>query len=295
MRGAALVIAALIATRAAAQPPDAPEHDNKRAKIVAAASIGAIHLAYATWSYFAWYRDASSEDWRIEPGAAFGVDSYAGGADKLGHAWSNYTLTRGTTALLTAGGWRRLPSSIVAAGLTEVAFTLTEIQDGYVFGFDPHDIAANVSGAAFAVLLDNVPALDRLLDFRVQYFPSADYRHAFRENGSVDVAQDYTGQSYLLALHAGALPHAMDLDYMYWARYVDFTVGFEAHHYSPVPEVRETARRQTMFLGLSINMQGVLNELFPDSRGRRIGRGIFEVYSLPYTTFRYVEESRRPM
>jgi hypothetical protein len=143
--------------------------------------------------------------------------------------------------------------------------------------------------------MENVPVVDRLLDFRLQYVPSRDYRRAFREHGSVDVGQDYTGQSYTLALHLGALPHASESEYMYWSRFVDLAVGFEAHHYSPVPDVRETAPRQTFYLGLAINMQGVLNALFDDSRGRRIGRGIFEVYSLPYTTFRYVEASRSPM
>lgn len=285
-----------MAMRAAADPADKPSRETRRTKLLAAASVAAMHIGYATWSYFAWYRDADSEDFFVETGGpVFAANSYAGGADKFGHAWSNYSLTRATTAALTAGGWRRLPSSLVAAGLTEIAFTLTEIQDGYVYGFDPNDMIANVSGAGLALLMENVPALDRLLDFRLQYFPSADYRRAFREHGSVDVGQDYTGQSYLLALHLGALPHAMDSEYMYWSRYVDFAVGFEAHHYSPIPEVREVAPRQTFYLGLSINMQGVLSELLPDSRGRRIGRGIFEVYSLPYTTFRYAEASRSPM
>jgi hypothetical protein len=62
-----------------------------------------------------------------------------------------------------------------------------------------------------------------------------------------------------------------------------------------VPEVREVAPQQTLYLGIAVNMQGVLSELLPDSRGRRVGRGIFEVYSLPYTTLRYAEASRDQM
>src|SRR5690349_18251353 len=105
MRVVAVLISAMIATRAGAQPPDEPQPDNKRAKVIAAATVGAMHLAYATWSYFAWYRDADSEAWHFEEaGPAFGSATYAGGADKLGHAWSNYSLTRATTAVLTAAG-----------------------------------------------------------------------------------------------------------------------------------------------------------------------------------------------
>src|SRR5690606_33849048 len=146
-------------------------------------------------------RGADTKDFYIADDTWFDARGYSGGADKVGHFWSNYTLTRGTTALLTAAGWKRLPSSLVAAGLTELAFTLTEIEDGFVYGFDPKDMMANVAGAALAVLMDNVPALDRLFDFRVQYFPSRDFRRAVRKHGSVDVGQDYTGQSYILALH----------------------------------------------------------------------------------------------
>jgi hypothetical protein len=293
MRCVALALL-LLTSDVLAEGVDQEPTDNTKTKIIAAASIAAIHLAYTTWSYFAWYRDADSEAWHLERAPAFGVDSYAGGADKLGHAWSNYSLTRATTAVLTAAGWKRIPSSFVSAGLTEVAFTLTELQDGYVFGFDPKDMVANVGGAALAVVMDNVPAVDRLFDFRLQYFPSRDYRRAFRETGSVDVGQDYTGQSYLLALHLGALPRMDESDYTYWARYVDFAVGFEAHHYAPAPEIREVAPRQTLYVGLALNVQGVLRNLLPDSRGRRVGHGISEVYSLPYTTFRYAELSRQP-
>jgi hypothetical protein len=152
---------------------------------------------------------------------------------------------------------------------------------------------ANVAGAAFAVAMDNWPALDRLIDFRLQYWPSRDYRRAFRETGSIDVGQDYSGQSYLLALHLGALPGLADRDWGYWARFVDVAVGFETRHYVPAPpEPRTDLPRQTLYLGLAVNMQGVLSHLLPDSTGRRVGRGIFEVYSLPYTMLRYAEASR---
>lgn len=295
MRGWAIALAVCVAGSARAETrEDAPEHPGY-AKWIAAGGVAAMHLGYATWTYFAWYRNTATEDFHMEePSAAFGVDSYAGGADKLGHFWSNYALSRATTAVLVAGGWKRLPSSLVAGGLTEIAFTLTELEDGFVkYGFDYKDLIANLSGAAFAVVMDNVPALDRLIDFRLQYFPSREYRRSFEKNGSVDVGQDYSGQSYLLALHLGALPGA-EHEWLYWTRFVDVAVGFEARHYAPVPEMRVDPPRQILYGGIAVNMQYVLSHLLPDSTGRRIGRGLFEVYSLPFTTFRYVEASRRP-
>jgi hypothetical protein len=293
MRIAACLAASLLCARAVASPPETKVDDDKRSKIVAAASIGAIHIGYATWSYFAWYRGADSNDFFLADEPLFGEATYAGGADKLGHLWSNYTLTRGTTAVLSAAGWPRLQSSIASALLTEVAFTLTEVQDGfYMYGFEAHDMFANVTGAGLAVLFDNVPIVDRLFDLRVEYFPSRDYRRSFARTGSVDVGQDYTGQSFILALHVGAIPTLADNDWTYWSRFVDLAVGFEAKHYAPVPEVQEALPRQTLYFGIAFNMQGILAALLPPSTGRLIAHGAFEVYSLPYTTLRFGEASR---
>jgi hypothetical protein len=252
---------------------------------------------YLTWQHFAWYRKGS-EDFHFEGVVppTFSPDAFAGGVDKFGHFWGNYVLTRGTTAVLVAGGWARIPSSAVSFGLTEVAYLLIEIQDGMSpYGFGKKDMVANALGGALGVVMDNVPAIDRLFDFRLEYWPSKQYRKSVWRNGDVDGAQDYTGQSYLLALHLGALPGLAAHDWGYWSHFVDLAVGFEAKHYYPTPDVRTVEPRQTLYAGIAINMQGVLSHLLPDSRGRRIGHGAFEVLSLPYTTFRYAESSRHPV
>jgi hypothetical protein len=306
MRGVLFVLTLLVGVRSASadepqspassveiQHPE-PRKPSSRAKWIAAGSIAAFHGTYLVWQHFAWYRKGSepfhSETWSSHPISA---DAFAGGTDKFGHAWGNYVLTRGTTAVLVAGGWPRMPSSLVSFGLTELAYTLIEVQDGMApYGFDPEDMVANVVGGSFGVLMTNVPAVDRLLDFRLEYFPSARYRRNFYKSGDVDGAQDYTGQSYILALHLGALPGMSEYDWAYWTRFVDFAVGYEAKHYYPQPD--PDPARATMYVGLAVNMQGVLTHLFDDSRGRRIGHGLFEAFSLPYTTFRFAESSSHP-
>ena len=160
----ALVVLLLLAATARAQPepakPEPPKQadpPSKRAKWIAAGSIAAFHGTYLVWQHFAWYRKGSQE-FHFESGSGLGVNTFSGGADKLGHTWGNYALTRGTTAVLVAGGWPRLPSSFVSFGLTELAFLLIEIQDGMApYGFDPNDMVANLVGGAFGVAMDNVP------------------------------------------------------------------------------------------------------------------------------------------
>lgn len=288
----ALFVVLLLLGTASAEPPKDPAClcRERRAKIIAAASVGGLHLAYATWSYFAWYNDAPPGSFKLEKEATGGLSfrGYAGGADKVGHLWSNYTLTRATTAVLVAGGFPRRESSLVSAGLATIAFQLTEIQDGYFpYGYSWRDSVGNIGGVALALLLENVPAVDRYIDFKLQYFPSKDYRYQFRENGSVDVGQDYTGQTYLLSLHPSAIYDS------YWTRFVDLSFGFQTRNYSPKSQAM-LPREQTELVALSINFQGLLNELLPDSRLRRVGRGIFEVYQPPYTALHLYDYTRSP-
>jgi len=289
---------ALVGGSAHAQPPEAPKPKPKpatstRAKWIAAGSIAAFHGAFLIWQSIAWDRKGNGDFSFEGPYEAFAPEAFSGGADKLGHTWGPYALTRGTTAVLVAAGWDRLPSSLASFTLTELAYLAIELQDGLApYGFGKKDLVANLVGGAFAVLLDNVPAVDRWLDFRLEYWPSPQYRKMVIDNFDADGAQDYTGQSYILALHTSAIPGLVDKDWGYWSRFVDVAVGFEAKHYYPQPD--ERTPRQTLYAGLAVNMQGVLSHLFDDSRGRRVGRGLFEVYSLPYTTLRFAEASRSP-
>src|SRR5437879_6347922 len=106
---------------AAADPPalDVPHHDRAAAptpwidlgaspiiseantvpgaghKLAAALTLGGLYAGFTTWTYFAWYR-------KHKPLAQFawggdgwlGARTYAGGADKFGHAWATMSLAR---------------------------------------------------------------------------------------------------------------------------------------------------------------------------------------------------------
>ena len=292
----------LVAAAAPARADDtAVDRPSTERLAISASAVAGIYAVVGTYAYFAWFHQAHEvpfffvSDWRDEN--PFAVHSYAGGADKWGHGWTNYILVRGTTEMLTAGGWDRLGSSLVAAGLAETAFTLSEVKDGFIWGFEVGDFAANVTGALLAVLFENSKTIDRLFDFRLAYFPSSDYRYLvrsspfFQRGNGVDFTQDYSGQSYLLALHLRELPGLKD---QVWAPFVDVVGGFETRGFEPTRQDMSIAPRQVFYAGIAVNMQGVLDALFSDSIGRRIGHGVFEVVSLPYTTLRYGEATRSP-
>ena len=70
--------------------------------------------AASVYAYFAWFRHATRTTDPMFTLEGFGVNTYAGGADKLGHFWAGHMFSYVTTEALVHGGFRTLPSSIVA-------------------------------------------------------------------------------------------------------------------------------------------------------------------------------------
>ena len=273
--------------------------------------LGGIYASFATWMYFAWYHDQPRlSGFAVGGDGYFGETTYAGGSDKLGHAWANLALTRGGAELLRWGGWSRNSAALISASLSWSLFVFVEIKDGFYYQLSPGDLYANTVGAAFGVAQTRWPALDRLVDFRVAYWPSDEYRAIVNGTStandrvnSVNIAEDYSGQTYFLAFHLGAVPRpaatprwlgrALD--------YVDVGVGFRATKYKPdPPDDPPYIRRQRVFLGATIDLQRVVDRALGGRRShaarvtRTIGHGLLELLSPPASLVPIVQASRSP-
>jgi hypothetical protein len=282
-------------------PPDSsaepPVADHR---LAAALTLGGLYAGFTTWTYFAWYR-------KHKPLAQFkwggdgwlGLQTYAGGADKFGHAWATMSLARlGTEMLHQWGGFTKLTSTIVATALSEALFLGVEVKDGFFYEFSFSDATGDTLGALAAAAFSLWPRLDELFDYRVEYWPSAAYRRQF-DGGNVNVAEDYTGETYLLALHLGALHVLEDYNWGGWMRFVDVAVGFGTRGYKPDPPstmLPDYEHHQNIYFGLSLNAQGVFDALF-DGRSRvarKLTHGLFEVFNAPFTFVPVLENSRTP-
>ncbi|HVV86186.1 MAG TPA: DUF2279 domain-containing protein [Kofleriaceae bacterium] len=274
-------------------------------------TLGGIYAAFATWMYFAWYYDKPRlSGFEVGGDGWFGDTTYAGGSDKLGHTWANMALTRGGAELLRSGGWSPRHAAVISAALSWSLFLFVEIKDGFYYEMSPGDLTSNTIGALLGATLTEWPALDRLIDFRVEYWPSAEYRAIVGGSfvgservNSVNIAEDYSGQTYFLALHLGAVPHpkgtprwlddALD--------YVDVGVGFHSSKYKPDPPPEPPyIRRQELFLGATIDLQHVVDRALGGRRsraahvGRAIGHGLLEIFSPPYSILPAVSATRSP-
>src|SRR5262245_29425974 len=70
-------------------------------RLAAALTLGGLYAGFTTWTYFAWYRKHKPlEEFRWGGDGWFGLKTYAGGADKFGHAWATMSLARLGTEML---------------------------------------------------------------------------------------------------------------------------------------------------------------------------------------------------
>jgi hypothetical protein len=252
-------------------------------------------LVSAAW----WTRENASSRflWRDE--GTFGLDSYAGGADKVGHFYANYVMTRAYSDVLAWGGFGRAAALVSATLLTTGFFTAIELKDAYQrsYGFSAGDVVANLTGqgAAFAMLL--VPGLDDAISFRLMYFPSRDFRRELGATGRPNFAEDYSGQTYLLAFHLAALHVSRPGESLGSLRYFDVSLGFSTHGFVPLPRAPEPVS-QLLSLGLAVNLQTFFDDLSdepPQPRGTGAALLNFtnEVLQIPYTYAPVLSYERR--
>jgi len=277
-------------------------------KLAASLTLGGFYVAFSTWTYFAWYRNhkplsgfrwGGDGSWKLWRGDGwFGARQYAGGADKLGHTWATYGLGRGGTELLSQwGGFSRTTSALVGAGLSELLFFGVEVKDGFFYEFSFGDFTFDSIGAVLSVAMSLWPRLDELFDYRVQYWPSQAYLDQL-EGGNVNIAEDYTGETYLLALHLGAIHPLRDMKYGVWSRFVDVAVGFGTNGYKPepprgFPHYRES---QHAYVGITLNAQGLFDWLFEkrSKAAHKITHGLFEMFNAPFGFVPVVDHENLP-
>ncbi|MCB9659663.1 MAG: DUF2279 domain-containing protein [Polyangiales bacterium] len=282
--------------RLSAEHFDVSVRQLRRGRAIAATSVAFLYAGLWTYNYFAWWHGTPTTPFQTEWDGYFGVDTYGGGADKMGHMYMNLLLSRATTGILRYGRFETVPASIAGATLSWLSYLLVELRDGaHEFEFSFGDLLANSLGVGLGLLFTHVPEVDRYVSLRMMYWPSKD----FRRNPSLNFNEDYSGQTFLLAFHPAAFG-----DRVGFFRYIDFVVGFNARNYLPTPP-RDSGRpeRQHLYFGFALNLQEVLNRgLFnrpraEDNRAQEAARGFFadwaaEHIQVPFTAVPLIQMQR---
>ena len=269
-------------------PPPAGVQEDRTARGLRwknAAVIGGIGATVGIYGANGWWKDGLSGSFRTVDEGWFGRNTYAGGADKAGHAFFAYAgarlLTRGFEALGNDPGRALRLGAWTALGV----MTGVELVDGFSkkFRFSMEDAVANAAGAAFAVLMEKDPRLDALLDFRLLYRRSDDARRV----GENDPLADYSGQTFLLAMKADGVPRLREIPVV---RYLELQVGYNTRGYEPNDGAKNDPHRR-IYYGIGINLSRLLSDTVfrGDLKGGKVQRAtdtVLEFLEVPWTAAR---------
>lgn len=226
-----------------------------------------------------WWNGSMSRDFRTVDEGWFEQDTYIGGADKLGHMYSTYVGTRLLTRAFEWAGHDKQDAAWLAAATAWGAMLAVEIGDGFSsrYRFSKEDLIMNTLGTGLGLLLEKHPELDAVLDYRMMYWPSDDARRA----NQIDLVDDHSGQTYLLAIKASGIPSLRSIEPL---RYFELALGYGTRGYEPN---LGGERSRHIYYGISLNVAELLGvTAFREGRGsraQRVTNGVLEVLQIPGT------------
>jgi hypothetical protein len=253
-----------------------PVEDQANMWIVTGVSAGLVALLLA-WGTQAWWEDGL-EPFTLSNGGGFGRDTYAGGADKVGHAYSTYMLTHAGAALYRALGMSRARAAWYSGIATFLLGNWFELIDGFTdFGFEYGDVIANTVGAALGIVTQLYPELDETIGMRIAYVPSND----FLENDKTVLKwiNDYSGMTFYADVKLRGLFRFFGED-PGLARFLLVGVVYGTRDYSPIKRWEE--RRRSLGVNVGIDFAEVLRWYGDGDEGVDAVARIFDYYAVPF-------------
>lgn len=227
-----------------------------RAFARAAAGLGLTGGYAGLYFYFhhAWWSGAPAPKWFVEND----WDKEERDADKFGHLFGGYHLTRLTSELLEAGCVP--PARAIAWGaLYAYAFQFQiEEWDGtqQLYGFNPSDLIADAAGALFAVAQQHTSSLQYVKPVW-SYRPTEAYR---RRNlpghgGQPRATTDYSGQTYWFSTDVHGL--LSDRAKQFWPSFIRLSPGYSITDYvEPTTGAALRAKRK-LLISLDIDPESL--------------------------------------
>jgi hypothetical protein len=256
--------------------------DQHRLRLRTAAIVVGSVAGMAAYGRAHWWQDGFTGRFSTVKEGWFGQATRHGGADKLGHGMFGYTAARLLTHAFEAAGNDRLHAVKLGAVTAVGTLLAAEVADGYSrsWRFSREDAVMDVLGGALAYTMETQPALDALIDLRLQYSPSRgpDGRREFNPFG------DYSGQRYLLVFKASGM--ASLADHRLW-RYLELNLGYATRQFDPEWRALASPSRRVS-IGIGLNLGELLGQTLykgdaHPTRTQRVTETVLEYVQLPGT------------
>ncbi|NQY68798.1 MAG: DUF2279 domain-containing protein [Flavobacteriales bacterium] len=123
--------------------------------------------------------------------------------DKVGHAFSSYTIGRYGMDILDWTGIKHKKAIWIGSNIATLALLTVETFDGFSedWGASPGDMVANISGTAMLISQELIWEEQRIV-FKYSFHPSSYAKHRpelLGSNFSEQMLKDYNGQTYWLS------------------------------------------------------------------------------------------------
>jgi hypothetical protein len=212
------------------------------------------------YGIYLWDWDFGKSDsyhWQVQP--FWGDHAEAGGADKCGHMYSNYMITRFLIFMFRATGSSQNAAVLQGALSNDLSSFIGELGDGFSknYGFDPWDFAANHMGILLAAALEYWPALDHVFAMRWEYFPTRHMKANFGKFSRWDISTDYNAGKFIFSAKLGGIPYLSQTP----LRYVNFDVGYYSRGYKHPEDY--PSRTRNVQIGLSVNYSIAFGDILP--------------------------------
>jgi len=238
--------------------------------------IPAAHLIYGV-TVWDWGQNtnprSAHERW-------FQGDTDSGGADKTGHFYAHYLVSRGSYSIFSYtenSNNRALAYSAFTAGLVG---TMIEIGDAYTgrYGFSYEDIVVDYLGIAVAVILDKYPVMDQFIGVTGHYWPSQGFKDDKNKTWA-NFAGDYSGWKYITSFKFGGFKY-IGYDIPEFMRYVQLDLGYFTRDYTEY-DAGINPRRE-IFFGVSVNMREIAKDIFAgNKKAAWLAEQPFKYYHVP--------------
>ncbi|MFM2399201.1 MAG: hypothetical protein RL341_1358 [Pseudomonadota bacterium] len=241
-----------------------------RSSLLTAAAVGSMYWYGKT----KWWQDGFDGKFKTVDEGWFGRGTEHGGQDKLGHFSSTYVGMRLLTPIYEALGNEPSRAQNQAFWASMIALIGVEVLDGFSakWRFSKEDFIADVAGGLVGLAFERNPALDDLVDIRLQYRRSI---NADGTKAEFSPFGDYNGQRYLLVFKGSGVP-ALRQNRI--ARYLELSVGYGARNFEPgLPLDRPPTR--SAYVGLSIDLAQLMRDtVYSGNRERGKTQFVTEKY-----------------
>jgi hypothetical protein len=217
----------------------------------------------------------------------FANSTYAGGSDKLGHAYAAYISTIAMQWTYNKLGIDPVTAAWMGAGFTFLLFNGFEfLGDGFTqYGASPEDMVANTFGLTIGFLVRRFPVLDTIIGLRLGYIPTTDF--LAHDHTPLKLINDYSGMLFYFDVKLKGLLEVLHVE-PGLARFLMAGLVYDTYKYSPILDRNLTRRGFGVYAGISL--PEVLHAWAGDDPGVDGIATFFKYYAVPFLTIAIMED-----